>query len=287
LAFYVNTSLSVHVLVSATFYSRYFAPFVEETIKISFLYLLIKKNKIGFMIDGAITGFAIGAGFALVENTYYWNVLGPTSIWIWVIRGLGTAVMHGGVVATAGIVFMAYSGEKGKRKTIYYLAGFILAVAIHSLYNHFILSPLNSAVIIFITLPVFITIIFQKSEDSLRKWLEVEFDTEAKLIAEIRNGTFSSTKAGSYIVSIKNRFRPEIIVDIVCFVRVYLELSIRAKSVLLMKEAGFEIAKDDSVEEKLKEFSYLQKSIGKTGKLALAPVFRFKSKDIWKINLLK
>ena len=54
-----------------------------------------------------------------------------------------------------------------------------------------------------------------------------------------------------------------------------------------MKEAGFEIEKDSSLDEKLKEFKYLEKSIGKTGLLAISPVFRFKNKDLWKINMLK
>ena len=48
------------------------------------------------MIDAAIYGFAVGAGFAFIENIYYLHSLEHHKIVVWIIRGLGTAVMHGG-----------------------------------------------------------------------------------------------------------------------------------------------------------------------------------------------
>lgn len=57
--------------VDLGFYSRYGAPVVEEVLKSIYLVYLIKSKRIGFMVDSAIFGFAIGAGFAFVENIYY------------------------------------------------------------------------------------------------------------------------------------------------------------------------------------------------------------------------
>lgn len=286
-AYLVNTQVVARVNLSMPVYTRYIAPVIEEFLKALFLFLLIKKNKIGFMIDGSILGFAIGAGFSTVENIYYLSSVDTTNLFVWVIRGLGTAIMHGGTTASAAIIIMGMLGRTEEKKAGYYLQGIAAAIVIHSLYNHFFISPLFSAIAVLVVLPILLSVIFQMSEINLRKWLEVEFDTEAKLIAMINKGMFSETKAGMYLLSIKNKFPQETIVDLLCFIKIYLELSIRAKSILLMKEAGFEMAKDKGLEDKLNEFRFLQKSIGKTGMFALSPVFRFKSKDLWKLNLLK
>jgi protease PrsW len=62
--------------VSAATFSRYVAPITEETLKAAFIGLLIARRRVGFLVDAAVQGFAVGAGFALVENVTYLNALG-------------------------------------------------------------------------------------------------------------------------------------------------------------------------------------------------------------------
>lgn len=286
-AYFINSRVIAYFDFEMLIYTRYCSPVIEELLKIIFILYLIRKNKIGFMVDGAILGFAIGTGFSTVENLYYFNTLDTSNLFVWVVRGLGTAVMHGGTTSVATIIIMGSSGSSEKKNYSFYIVGIAAAVVIHSIFNHFFVSPLLSSLVILVTLPLIMSFIFQANESSLRKWLEVEFDTEAKIIAMINKGMFSETKAGKYLVTIRSKFSQEVFVDVLCFIKIYLELSIRAKSILLMKEAGFEIEKDIHLDEKLKEFKYLEKSIGKTGLLAISPVFRFKNKDLWKINMLK
>ena len=68
-------------------FSRYIAPGSEELIKSLFLFYLISRKKAGFLIDGAIYGFAIGAGFASVENSLYIQPQIPIS-WYGLFVGL-------------------------------------------------------------------------------------------------------------------------------------------------------------------------------------------------------
>ena len=85
-------------------YSWYVAPVVEETLKAAFVVYLLRRHKVGFAVDAAIHGFAIGTGFAFVENLYYLEVLAGASFWTWIVRGLGTAIMHGGATALVAMV---------------------------------------------------------------------------------------------------------------------------------------------------------------------------------------
>src|SRR5689334_12738498 len=57
--------------VAGPSYAHYGAPVLEECLKAVWLIWLIRSHRVGFMVDAAISGFAIGAGFALVENISY------------------------------------------------------------------------------------------------------------------------------------------------------------------------------------------------------------------------
>src|SRR6185369_15005748 len=48
-------------------YTRYVSPVIEESLKAGVLVYLFSRNHLGFMVDAAIAGFAVGTGFALVE----------------------------------------------------------------------------------------------------------------------------------------------------------------------------------------------------------------------------
>lgn len=267
-------------------YNIHLAPFIEESFKCSLLVFLIYKNKIGFMIDGAIYGFAIGTGFALIENFYFIELLKDTSISTWLVRGFGTAVMHGGTCAIFSTIVIGFISLRENIKIEYFLPAIFVSTIIHSFYNNFFISPILSTIIIVILIPFILIVIFSYNEKTLQKWLEIEFDSEAKLLYMINKGQFSETKSGKYLVSIKDKFNQETCLDIFCYLKIYLELSLRAKANIMLSEANLphQIYKD--TDEKLKEFNLLTKNIGKTAIMSISPILRIKPKDIWKLNSL-
>src|SRR5687768_7682396 len=85
--------------IGFTTYSKFVAPWIEEALKALVVISLFRFNKIGLKLDAVIMGFAAGAGFSVVENIIYllrFHDLPPT---VWMVRGLGTAVMHGTTLA--------------------------------------------------------------------------------------------------------------------------------------------------------------------------------------------
>jgi hypothetical protein len=71
-----------------------------------------------------------------------------------------------------------------------------------------------------------------------------------------------------------------------CLLHIHLELSIRAKGLLLMRETGHEPPLDPEIAEKFAELRYLEKSIGKTGRLTILPILRWSSRDLWQLYML-
>jgi len=53
-----------------------------------------------------------------------------------------------------------------------------------------------------------------------------------------------------------------------------------------MRQSGFDPASDPEIKTKFEELEYLQKSIGKTGKLAILPFLRTSSRDLWQLYLI-
>jgi protease PrsW len=285
-SFLVNTWLMQITGMGGTTFRRYGAPVVEELIKSFYLIYLIRKGRIGFMVDAAIFGFAIGAGFALVENIYYVESLQDSNLLIWIIRGFGPAIMHGGATAILGIIFKNVSDRTSSGKPSAFVPGFVIAVLLHSFYNHFFFGPVVSTVLMIALLPTVMIAVFQQSENSLRQWLRVGFDSDQELLEMLMSGNLMGTPVGIYLGSLQKKFQPEVVVDIICYLRVHVELSIEAKGILLMRQSGFELPPDPAVKEKFDELRSLSKNIGQTGKLALLPFLHTSDRELWQLHML-
>jgi hypothetical protein len=167
-----------------------------------------------------------------------------------------------------------------------FLPGLAIAIGIHSLFNHFVLSPVANTVAQMLVLPAVLALIFNQSEKALRDWLEVGLDTDVRILEDITTGTISKTKPGQYLESLRSRFPGEIVADMLCLLRIHLELAARAKGILLMRQVGFAVPLDPETKERLAELRFLEKSIGTTGRLALAPILHGTSRDLWQLYVV-
>ncbi len=267
-------------------YSRYVAPVVEESLKAAFVVWLLRRNKVGFVVDAAIHGFGVGTGFAFLENLYYLQANPGAAFLTWVVRGLGTAIMHGGATSILAMVSKAMHHRAGAFRPVLVLPGLAVAVVLHALYNHFLLQPLLATALIVLVFPYLCVAVFQRSERETRAWLGTGFDTDQELLRVVRTGQVSGTPVGSYLKTLRSRFAAEVIVDMMCLLRLRAELAIRAKGILMAREAGFEAAPDPTLKGRLEELRYLQKNIGKTGLLALAPFLHAGTRDLWQLTVL-
>lgn len=268
-------------------YSRYAAPVIEEALKASVMIFLFRSNRIGFLVDSAILGFAVGAGFGVVENFYYLYMASDAHIAVWVVRGFGTAIMHGGVMALFGVMAQTLTERSMKINPLLYVPGFIIAITIHSVFNHFPGTPILTTLGSLIALPPILLIVFQKSARTMHEWLEVDFDEDALLLEQINSGAFAESKIGQFLEDLKEKFSGPVVVDMLCYLRLYTELALRAKGVLMMRENGLDTPVGERTRAKFEEMHYLEKSIGKTGCLAMRPFLQMTRKDLWQLYVLE
>jgi RsiW-degrading membrane proteinase PrsW (M82 family) len=285
-SYVLNNVVQAAVGVDEILYPRYSVPVVEELVKSMYLIYLIRTKRVGFMVDAAILGFAIGAGFAVVENAYYVERLQESNLLVWIIRGFGTAIMHGGATAILGIIYKNVSDRTASSTAAAFVPGFVIAVLLHSFYNHFFFGPVVTTFLIILLLPALLIVIFQRSEFRLRQWLRVGFDSDQELLELLTSGRLLETPVGVYLQSLQTRFVPEVVVDMICYLRIHIELSIEAKGILLMRQAGFEVPPNPALREKFDELRSLSKSIGQTGRLALLPFLHTSDRELWQLHML-
>ena len=268
-------------------YSRYAAPVIEEGMKACVMIYLFRTHRIGFLVDSAILGFAVGAGFGVVENFYYLYLASDAQLAVWVVRGFGTAVMHGGTMALFGVMAQTLTERSMKINPLLLLPGFIVAITIHSVFNHFPGTPILTTLGTLMALPPIFLIVFHKSARSMHEWLEVDFDEDAMLLEQINSGEFAESKIGRFLQDLKQKFPGTVVVDMLCYLRLYTELALRAKGVLMMRENGLDTPVGERTRAKFEEMHYLEKSIGKTGLLAMRPFLQMTRKDLWQLYVLE
>jgi len=286
IAMYLNGWLIGSLGLELRPYSRYVAPIVEESLKALVIVYLFRSSRIGFLVDAAIMGFAVGAGFAVVENFHYLQFQGSAHMAVWIVRGFGTAIMHGGVAAMFAIISQTLTERQMNINPLFYLPGLVVAAILHSIFNHFLVAPVLQAVGTLIVLPPLLQLVFRRSARRMHEWLELDFDADARLIAMITSGEFTETRIGRFLSDLRNKFEGPVVVDMLCYLRVYTELAIRAKAVLMARENGIELPVGERTREKFEELHFLEKSIGKTGCLAMKPFLQMERKDLWQMHVI-
>lgn len=286
ICFAINSVLFARFPLYADEYARFGAPVVEELAKAVYWIFLIATARVAFMADSAIGGFAVGAGFALIENIFYLDVLHGQGVGIWIVRGFGTAIMHGGVAAV-GATISAYLLESRQWRGVRLFApGVLAAMVLHSLFNQSVQSLVVSMVVAVVGVPVVLGCVFWLSERSLRRWLGGKMDQDIDVLGMIESNEFQQTRVGAYLMSLQDAFPPELRGDMLSLLQLTTELSMRAKGELMMREAGAEVEPDPEVESLFVELRYLEKSIGPMGMLAVRPLLSQTPRDLWEMHRL-
>jgi RsiW-degrading membrane proteinase PrsW (M82 family) len=273
--------------VSPAILSRYIAPITEETVKALFVVVFIATARVGFLVDAAVLGFAVGTGFALFENLSYLQSLSDATMILWLVRGLGTAMLQGATTAIFAILSKANADRSRDRLALAFLPGLFAAVVIHSTFNHRWLPAVAQTLVLLVALPLLVLWVFARSERSTREWIGAGLDLDVELLALMTSDTFEHTPFGRRLHQLRTSMPGPIVADMFCLLRLELELAIQAKGMLVAREAGLEVPIDSDLEASLAERRHIRRSIGTLGLLALKPLQVTSHRDTWHRHVLK
>lgn len=277
-----------------SFYSRVVAPWIEEALKTVPIILLIMANRIGYKIDAIIFGFAIGAGFSVVENSFYLVRFPELAAPVWMVRGLGTAVMHG--TTTAVLAAVAHElGERGLRSTgekkgfnpLWFLPGYVVASLIHLTFNQFPSRPGLVMLATLVAAPIILIGLLRFGESETQQWLAEESESHRRWLEEWRGGGFPADESGRRIAALADR-TSKAEADLIreyCMLKT--ELVLTAEEELMDRDRRLEDSERLKLREAFDRMSRLQQQIGRTGFAALRRLLPFSRNDEWELAELQ
>jgi RsiW-degrading membrane proteinase PrsW (M82 family) len=274
------TGLGMHV------YARTLSPLLEEVLKAIVIVALVRAHRIGFLVDAAILGFAVGTGFALVENLAMLRHLADANVGTWIVRGFGTALQHGGVQSIFAVWLVSLAERRGGVGPGVVAVPLLAAAALHALFNQFVLPPVWQTLVVLVVLPPLMMVVFARSESAVRGWLGDGFDADRDLLALLDSGAFRESHQGQYLEALRAHFRGGIVADLLCYLRLHVELALRAKGLLMMREQGIDVPVDDATRARFEEMRYLEATVGPTAVRALKPLLHMSRRDLWQLYML-
>lgn len=119
------------------------APVVEESAKGSALALLflLARHEFDDVVDGIVYGALVGLGFAMVENVLYFagaylegGLVGVGALFF--LRSVLGGLAHSLFTSATGVGLGLYrQAAPGKRRLLWPIAGFVVAILLHALWN--------------------------------------------------------------------------------------------------------------------------------------------------------
>jgi RsiW-degrading membrane proteinase PrsW (M82 family) len=275
-------------------YSRFVAPWIEEAIKAIVMIFLFRFNRIGYKLDAVISGFAIGAGFSVVENILYLIIYPEYGTGTWLVRGLGTAVMHGTTLA----ILAAVAHELAERETreaasdynfnlLWFVPGYLIAVAIHTAFNQFPDNPLIAMLGAMTVAPIALIGIFSFGTSEAQRWLATEYNQHKNQLATLAAGNWPDSEAGRRIAALAGRLDPESGKRVLRYWEVLTRLVVEAEETMIEEADGDVEMNRQEIRSHFAELDGLRRALGRSTFTALNALLPFSRNDYWELGELR
>lgn len=272
--------------------SDHLYPLLEEMVKAIPLLFLASRKKMVFFIDSVICGAAVGGGFSILENIFYLVLGDPLGLGTVLFRGLEVALIHMGcsAIMSVGLMFSVRLIERRKASmsikrgdTLMAVFLLLIAPALHVLHNVFHFNPIVQFAVVLGTMAGLLAWIYQFDGEMIHRWLDRGLDKQVDLLRSIREGKLGETKTGQFLISVKESVPPEVFFDVICYVQLHVSLAVAAKSRFMMREAGLDLPLEEdrktTILSQFDEYLSLEKSLGKSARMTIAPVVKIYPAD--------
>ena len=276
--------------IGFSIYSRFVAPWIEEAMKALIMIGLFRLNRIGYKLDAVISGFAIGAGFSVVENVIYLTSYTTYGAGTWLVRGVGTAVMHGATLA----ILAAVAHQLAERETrqaagdfqfnlLWFVPGYLIAVALHTAFNQFPDQPLLAMLGAIVITPIVLMAIFHFGTAEAERWLTTERAIHEAQLETLRSGQWPDSPSGRKVAALADRLDAESRKRVRRYWELHAWLVSEAEEVMIEEEQGDVKLHPDQVRAALAEIDGLRRALGRTTVTALKATLPFSRNDYWEV----
>ena len=280
--------------IGFSLYSRFIAPWIEEAIKAAIMIVLFRFNRIGYKLDAVISGFAIGAGFSVVENIFYLTIFPAYGTGTWLVRGFGTAIMHGTTLA----ILAAMAHELAERETreaaadydfhlFWFIPGYGAAVALHTVFNQFPNRPLVAMLGAALLAPIVLIGILSLGTGEAKRWLAAESAEHRAQLEALREGRWPDGPAGNRVAELARRLDAGSVKRLRRYWELQAWLVAQAEQVMIEETEGKVAFDAAQIRAAFAELDALRQALGKSSFAAFQALLPFSRNDLWEVSELR
>jgi len=161
---------------------RFAAPILEELFKGAILLYLIRRPDFTYFVDGAIYGFAVGIGFAIVENVEYVLANPASALALAFLRVASTNLLHATASGSIGIAlgWARFERADSLRRQWALLASILVAVTLHVAFNNLVIgrAPILVPMLIGCGGGAVVYFIMRRGLSVMKGWVDEELKRE-------------------------------------------------------------------------------------------------------------
>lgn len=246
---------------------QFVAPVVEEILKGIAIWILVRRPKFNYFVDGAIYGFTIGIGFAVFENAEY--ILGHSgqALAVAINRVISTNLMHAAATATLGIIIGIARFKRNTPRILLSLGGLVTAMILHMGFNNLV-TRVNSgwlllyAILIGAGASALIVVMIRRGLEEERAWIGETLNQEVRVEREEAAAVQNLDNVDHVIRHMAERLGENKAEQIRKLLYIQARLGIKTKGAEMMEDANLRTAILTEIASLRKEMEAARKQIG-------------------------
>ncbi|MBN1313046.1 MAG: PrsW family intramembrane metalloprotease [Anaerolineae bacterium] len=286
LALFINVTAREAGLITGDTLRQYFAPVAEEILKALILIYLVRRPNFTYFVDGAVYGFSIGIGFAIVEN-YSYILNDPTaSMGLAIGRVLSTNLMHASASALVGIAVGYARFHRFWRLLSSILTGLFLAMALHIGFNNLVTRIQSGLLLLYAAAVGFgsggvITLAIRRGLAEEKAWIEETLGEADRVTKGEAAVVHRITDMRAILMPLKQRFGSEKVDQIETFLMLQARLGILRKTLDKLQDEKMVRAVEVQMDDLRREMDEARRSVGTYCMLYLRHIFPEESSPLW------
>jgi RsiW-degrading membrane proteinase PrsW (M82 family) len=286
LAAFINSNTLRFDLVSYNNVVRFQAPILEEVLKAIILYALVRRKDFNYFVDGAIYGFSVGIGFAIIENFEYLGGATDTALAIAISRVISTNLIHAAATAITGI---ALGYARFKRFGLFILTsllGLLMAMILHIIFNNLVTRVESSLLIIYAAIlgiggGSIIYLMIRRGLKEEKAWIEEKLGAADRVTSGEAAVVNRLEDLSTILAPARDKFGSEKSEQIEKFLTMQANIGIKRKMLDMLADDKMRSALQVQIEELRREMDETRRLVGSYGMMYVRTIFPEDASPLW------
>lgn len=285
LAYLIQSNLYSSGILTRDQLVRVSAPILEEILKGAILIYLIRRADFTYFVDGAIYGFTVGIGFAIIENFEY-IISNPTAaVTLALMRVLSTNLIHATASGSIGIALGLSRFERAgsARRLLSVLASALVAMGLHMAFNNLVSNraPILLAILVGCGGGFLIYVIMLRGLKIMKGWIDEQLDKEQSVTSHEASIVNKFEDVDDILVNFETRFGPQKTALAKEILLAQAQMGIYRKTAEKHQDEKMRQAADEQVAALREKMNENRKKMGAYCMLFLRNIFPEDSSPLW------